>query len=439
VNRQAASAQRVEGKLAAVLAALPLLYLLTEHSWRPVVWHYSALLLSTIAVYTGLYAAFLWSYRWPLPAWFVRIRSACVTIAFGVIVAFLFAEVMLEIIDERPNITPSRLLGYEPDPDTGYVFRRNYEQEMITSESFSHWRSNSLGVRADRDFGPKPPGVVRILALGDSFTVSHRTEVFEAWPALVEQALPAANPGGATFESVNAGHPGWGTVQQFAWYKKYGFGLRPDIVLVALTPNDITDNGHAPPGPFTALEGNMVNTGSTPDDLARFLFRQRWYSLPGQLERSHVWEVIRNVSFTRDEGPKLAACHEQLDPEEERLHRLTEQYVLQIRDLAAGQGASIGLLLLTFREQLGPMAPGYSGAVFGRRWMRFAQEHGIPAVDTYDRFRAHSGPPLYWRWDAHYTQEGNRLAAQSASDLVSRILELRGTESLGQIGARTRP
>jgi hypothetical protein len=419
-------ASRVESRLAAVLAALPLLYLLTEHSWNPVVWHYSRLLLAAIALYTGLYLAFLRSYRWPLPGWLVGFRTTVVTTAFGVIVAFVIAEVALEIVDDRPDITPSRLLGYQPDPDTGYVFRPNYEQEMITIETVSHWRSNSLGIRADRDFGPKPSGVVRILALGDSFTVSHRTELSEAWPAIVEQRLTRAGRQGVTFESVNAGHPGWGTMQQAIWYRKHGLGLDPDIVLVALTPNDITDNAHEPPGPFTAIDGNMVNAGSTRMQLARFLHRQRWYSLPGRLERSHVAEVIRNATFGKNEGPELAACHEQLDAEEERLHRLTEQYILQVRDLATSQGASVGLLLLTFREQLGAMAPGYDGSVFGRRWMAFAQDHGIPAVDTYDAFRRHSGPPLYWRWDSHYTQEGNRLAGEAAADLVSQMLELRG-------------
>ena len=65
----------------------------------------------------------------------------------------------------------------------------------------------------------------------------------------------------------------------------------------------------------------------------------------------------------------------------------------------------------------------YSGATFGERWTRFAREHDIAVADTYPILRKHSGqPPLFWRWDGHYTEEGSRVAGEVAFDLVSRML-----------------
>ena len=67
------------------------------------------------------------------------------------------------------------------------------------------------------------------------------------------------------------------------------------------------------------------------------------------------------------------------------------------------------------------MAPGYSGAAFGERWTTFGRQHGISVVDTYPSLRNHKGPPLYWRWDGHYTEEGSRVSGAAAFELVSAI------------------
>jgi len=413
--------RRVERGLAAVVAALPLAYLLTERSWSPVIWNYSATLVAAIVIYAVFYALLWASYGWRLPSLVEQLRSNAVVLAFGLLLAFLAADAGLAVIDDRPNVETKNLRGYAPDPDTGYVYIPNYEQDVVTLESATHWHSNSLGIRADRDYGPKPAGVVRILALGDSFTVNTAVEARDTWPGVLERLL-AKSPSESTFEVVNGGHAGYGTSNMLWWYEKYALGLNPDMVLMAMTPNDITDNGNKQPGTLTAVDGYLASVGSTTLDRQRFEHRQRWYSLPGRLERSRLKALVSGALAANAQGPTLAACHINPDANEQRLFALTEDYLLKIRDLAARQGASFGLLLITFQEQLGEMAPGYSGTAFGERWTKFAREHGIAVVDTYPMLRKHSGqPPLYWRWDGHYTAEGSRVAGAAAFDLVSAI------------------
>ena len=414
---------RAERWVAAFVLALPLAYLLTEHSYTPVFWHYSYTLLAAIAICAAGCAGVLWSYRWPVPRPLATLRTQLVMAGFGLVAALLVAEAALALFDERPDVEPNYLRGYAPDPDTGYVYRPNYEQDVVDLESTTRWRSNSLGLRADRDYGDRPAGVVRVLALGDSFTVNTQVEARDTWPAFLERALVDAFPSAPGFEVVNAGHAGWGTMQMLRWYEKYGLGLKPDVVLVALTPNDLDDNGAEPPGAFTAVDGYLALRGSTVADRRRFEHRQRWYSLPGRIQRSRILALV-TAAWSRDpDGPKLAACHERLTPGEARLHTLTEPYLLKLRDVAARQRAAMGIVLVTFREQLGRMAEGYSGALFGERWLRFARDQGIPAIDTYPRLRMHPGePPLFWRWDNHYTREGSRLTGEAAFDLVKAML-----------------
>ncbi|MDQ8155460.1 MAG: SGNH/GDSL hydrolase family protein [Gemmatimonadota bacterium] len=409
---------RAELWLAAAVGLVPLLYLATDHSWAPVVWHYSWSLLAAIAVYGALYAAALSTYRLSLPPLLATVRTTLVSVTFGTIAAFLFAEGVLALVDDRPSVTTQSLRGYAPDPDTGYVYIPNHEQRVVTLESSTRWHSNSMGLRADREYGEKPPGTFRILALGDSFTVNTAVEANETWPGVLQQRFAQANAA-TNVEVINAGHAGYGTRDLARWYRKYGVSLRPDLVIVAMTPNDITDNGSDPTGAFTAVDGYLAVKGATMRERRLFEHRQRWYSLHGWLDRSRVKALISSASWQADEGPELMGCREELDAEDARLHGLTEEYLLEIQALAKSQNAAMGLVLVTFREQLGPMAPGYRGEVFGRRWTDFARRHDIAVVDTYPALRAHPGqPPIYFRWDLHYTAEGSRVTGDLAFDLA---------------------
>ena len=268
-------ARRPERGLAAMMGALPLCYLLTDRSWAPVLWNYSATLLAAMALCAVLYGLLWMSYGWRLPRWVEQFRANALVLAFGLLVSFLAAEGILSILDDRPDVETQNLRGYAPDPDTGYVYVPNYEQSVITLESATQWRSNSIGVRADRDFGPKSPDVVRILALGDSFTVNTAVEARDTWPGVLERLL-AQNVPKTTFEVINGGHAGYGTANMLRWYEKYAFNLEPDMVLVAMTPNDITDNRHKPPGTLTAVDGYLASVGSTTLDRQRFEHRRRW-------------------------------------------------------------------------------------------------------------------------------------------------------------------
>lgn len=417
---------RSEPWLAAFLFAIPLLYLLTESSWAPVLWHYSLTLLAAIAGYGVLYALVLLSYRRSVPAALSLVRTYAVAAGFTLFAAFLASEAVLAVLDERPDVETRRLRGYEPDPDLGYRYRPNYEQDVITLEANTHWRSNALGLRANRDYGPKPPGVRRILALGDSFTVATAVELEESWPGVLQRRLNEAVGAGA-FEVINAGHAGWGTMQQARWYEKFGAQLEPDLVLVAITPNDISDNGAEPPGYFTAVKGVLAYRNSGGPEYRLWKHRQNWYSLRGQLERSHLVSRAK-VAWQSRSLPQLIACRVQLDEEAARLHELTEGFLLDIRDRAAGQGASVGLLAITFQEQLGEMAEGYAPGLFGERWLRFARRNGMAGIDTRPYLLAHPDPgSLFWRWDGHYTVEGSRVAGDVAFELVANMLGLAGT------------
>jgi hypothetical protein len=99
---------------------------------------------------------------------------------------------------------------------------------------------NSLGFRGEEISATKPAGTFRIFAVGESTTFgwkgvqTHR----EAWPSLLESKLRAAYPT-RSIEVVNAGVPGWTSVQQRVNFMLRISKLEPDAILIYHGNNDL--------------------------------------------------------------------------------------------------------------------------------------------------------------------------------------------------------
>ena len=129
---------------------------------------------------------------------------------------------------------------------------------------------NSKGLR-DRDYpSEKPAGVKRILVLGDSYTWGYGVADTEVFTEVLEERL-ASSP--TRWEVINTGVSGWGTDQQYLFFKQEGIQYDPDVVVVAFfIGNDIDNNSasqqyglHKPV--FTDYEltlGNVASVDASP-------------------------------------------------------------------------------------------------------------------------------------------------------------------------------
>ena len=121
---------------------------------------------------------------------------------------------------------------------------------------------NSRGLR-DREYTlVKPPGVLRMLVLGDSYTWGYGVADHEIYTEVLEARLRAerASAGGAVtggetdrprppsreVQVINSGVSGWGTDQQYLFLRSEGLAYAPDLVLLALfLVNDPENNVHS--------------------------------------------------------------------------------------------------------------------------------------------------------------------------------------------------
>ena len=98
---------------------------------------------------------------------------------------------------------------------------------------------NSRGLRdVERPLDP-PPGVERVLVLGDSFAEGFSVRLEDAVSRVLERELAAK---GCPTEVVGGGTVGYSTDQQYLFYRDEGARYRPRVVVLLFYYNDVLYN-----------------------------------------------------------------------------------------------------------------------------------------------------------------------------------------------------
>ena len=126
------------------------------------------------------------------------------------------------------------------DPAVDYRLRPNMKGHMTDLEYSVSINVNSLGFRGNEISLEKPPGVKRVLFLGDSYIFGHGVTDHQTLPFRVGLELNRVMPG--AFEVVNGGVGGYCTANEVEFFMEYGLPLKPDLVVILVMLHDVTDN-----------------------------------------------------------------------------------------------------------------------------------------------------------------------------------------------------
>lgn len=137
---------------------------------------------------------------------------------------------LLEPLLGGDSLERHETLRYRPHPYYNYVFDADYRY----ADGFRPY--NSRGFRAP-EWRKKPPGTVRVAAVGGSTTYGiFSRDGRDVWPALLEGRLTAA--GGGPVEVVNLGVTAYTTSEVLGVLAMTVPELEPDLVLIDVGVND---------------------------------------------------------------------------------------------------------------------------------------------------------------------------------------------------------
>jgi hypothetical protein len=129
-------------------------------------------------------------------------------------------------------------------PTYGHYHPPNYSGWIRREEYLVHVQTNAVGQRGREMPLDKPPGVFRVLVLGDSFVEAIQVAEHERFIARLQATFDTIK--GQRFEVIDGGCGGWGTAQEYLYLRDDGMRYAPDLVILAFfVGNDVPNNSLA--------------------------------------------------------------------------------------------------------------------------------------------------------------------------------------------------
>lgn len=174
---------------------------------------------------------------------------ALLTLSLSLTAGLLLAEVAVRRLERRHASGEERRSRYEESYEAGAFRRGELGDAGFLMPGFSglvtdelgrpvEWVHNSLGFRSRREYArQRPAGVLRILALGDSFVVGHRLGQEDTVAAQLEAWLrDGGGFPGAEVLITAIEEPATG----LRYLEHHGFAFDPQVVMLGLTlGNDV--------------------------------------------------------------------------------------------------------------------------------------------------------------------------------------------------------
>jgi len=266
--------------------------------------------------------------------------------------------------------------------------------------------NNKLGVRPRNARGyrdleravPRPPGVHRVLSLGDSFAWGFGVEFEDAYPQRLERSLTRRHR--ETWEVVNLAMPGMNTAQERAQLVAEGFAYQPDVVLLGYVLNDSED--------AEAAEARRVVDWAEP--------RQREMKIWDHLA---LLRIIRNRLFATAENRRRQSGYLSMYADDASGWKTGREALKEIG--AACREHGVPLVVAIFPLFGNPLDDTYPFRGIHEKVARVAGDAGARVVDLFPAYRG-------LRWDVLVVngaadEHPNEIAHRIAADHLLRELD----------------
>jgi hypothetical protein len=227
-----------------------------------------------------------------------RLLGALALIVFGLGVALVITDIGIRIANHWfPYF-------YCSDPYRGWGLNP-LAHGWYRREGLSYLRINRDGFRGPDYPLQKPPGVIRIAVLGDSYVEAMQVAENETFTAVIQRDLadcPALK--GKRIEAMNFGVDGYGTAQELAVLQRKAWAYSPDIVVLAIfLGNDIRNNSVSLESdrcrPFFVFEGDELKLAGPWIDSPSF---RLWCMARFDYRDLRLVEMFRNTLEAVREG-----------------------------------------------------------------------------------------------------------------------------------------
>ena len=382
----------------------------------------------------------------------LTLRQRLALVLFGLAIAVLAVEIAARALHLLPVTPPDtyhqlrEVLGLMPPPYQ-YFFYSQPGHEFRTWVQFNY--------RSLRDIDhehEKPPGTERIMFLGDSYTAGWQVPLEQTYVSRLRDSLNRLPGRPHDYDLINAGLHGWGTDQQYLYYREEGYRYGSDLVVLQIyAGNDVVDNGIAVLDlpidryrPYFVLDdaGALVYVpyeGPLPEPYRPqgVVNQARWFLDQNSYTYRLLGDLMKNLADNTPAQPdpppalpdEMPVDYELFAPEyDERWQTawaITRQLVRALRQEVESRGGQMVVILVPARQEENPdswamiverynLPAGWDPARPTERFADMLAAEGIPYLDMRPSRRAYveaTGHPLSFSRDGHWNAEGHCVAA----------------------------
>ncbi|HVR70228.1 MAG TPA: SGNH/GDSL hydrolase family protein [Vicinamibacteria bacterium] len=284
-----------------------------------------------------------------------------------------------------------RLLGAAEPRPTGYAPVNTNRRAMRPR--------NAIGYRDLERAVARPPGVRRVVSLGDSFAWGAGVEFDDAYPQRLERGLNRRR--GEPWEVVNLALPGMNTVDHAAQLEQEGMAYGPDLVLLGFVLNDSED--------ATAAETRRAAD---------------WEEAPagprgGPLDRSALFRLVRTRLWATAENRRRVSSYRSMYAEDAPGWLAARRALRSMGALCRTRGVPIVVAIFPLFGN--PLDEAYPFPEVHRQVAEAAAEAGAKVIDLLPAYRG-----LRWELlvvDGAADEHPNEIAHRIAAGVILRALD----------------
>jgi hypothetical protein len=361
--------------------------------------------------------------------------NACL-LAVSVLIGGIVLEVgVLVFLGEQPKF-PRHVVGSKFGLR---INQPNCTYRQKSKDVSVQFRINAKGMRSDRNYPyQKPAGLMRILSLGDSFTIGYEVSLEETFSSVLEKELRSR---GYRVEVINAGVSGYGTAEECLYLERELFRYQPDLVILTFYGNDLSDNVRA--GLFEIRDGHLIQAKQEYVPLGGFGdFLNTNLLLSFLSENSNAFALIKEDIALVLKGNwvrgNLKRISDKASPTPKDASTYEATLAAAILERVHTDTGKRGIPLIIQDIPYTVLDPPHFVDVFPASLIK-KNEPNLYLLPATDFLAGHLGKePIIWEHShGHWTPMSHRLSGQAIAELIIReklLVDIHGTSNEGRRG-----
>lgn len=330
--------------------------------------------------------------------WLGKLALTICVVLFVLVGMEIAARVYARIASQDRLIIADNVVGWKLIPNARKLYRKETQPYFVAI--------NSKGWRDVEHSYEKPPGVYRIVVIGDSFVFgAGGVEAGKRFSDLLQKS-------GKNIEVINMGVPGYGADQEYQTLEDEGLKYHPDLVLLCAFYNDFSES-------FSTINPSIGRPkGYFSLDNGRLVFHPPVFSTFYKLSQHSYVLGVADLAMSKISGTYWQKEHQQHLVMKQQTRRDTfKQIYLSADRLCRERGIKFVIVYFPYQQQT-------IATVIQHVMGELATSDGVKILDLMDTMReVDSAQRAYFEHDIHFNEYGNQVVAKAIQDyLVSNNL-----------------